>query len=331
MGVNIYDIANEAGVSITTVSRVLNNKGNVNAKTRAHVQSILDKNNYTPNAMARGLVSKSMKTIGVLTIDIRTPHYAATAYAIERELYKIGYSVILCNTGGGMEENTYYIKMLTEKKVDGIILIGSVFSQKNIEKTYIPPSLPVILLNNGLELNTQNIYSVLIDEVFGSELCVKHLYEKGHTKILFVKDDDTYSASKKESGFMETMRNIKLQVDKSSIFKTQRGLEGGTAAVDDIIKSGKEFTAIMFSDDSTAVGGLKRLQQLGYNVPKDVAITGFNNSIYAEMCQPSLTSVDNKVEMMGSLTAKLLESLINGQNTTKSVSVKPDLVPREST
>ena len=328
---NIYDIANEAHVSITTVSRVINNKRNISAKTRAHVQSIMDKYNYTPNAIARGLVANSMKIIGVLTVDIRTPYYAATAYTIEQELYKIGYSVILCNTSGSMEENNRYIKMLTEKMVDGIILLGSVFSPKNIEKNHLVSNMPVILINSEFELSAPNIYTILTDEACGSELCVNHLYKKGHTKIVFVKDADTYSAFKKESGFINAMKNVKLQVDKNSVFKTQRSLEGGEAAVDAIIKSGMEFTAIMFIDGSTAIGGLKRLQQLGYNVPNDVAVTTFNDCIYSMMCQPTLTSIDNKAEMMGSLAAKMLEGLINGQNTTKSVLVKPDIIIREST
>lgn len=328
---NIYDIANEAQVSITTVSRVINNKGNISAKTRAHVQSIMEKYNYTPNAIARGLVVNSMKTIGILTIDIRTPYYAAAAYSIEQDLYKIGYSVILCNTGGSMEENNRYIKMLEEKMVDGIILIGSVFSHKNIEENYLITNIPVILINSEFDLSHPNLYSILTDDAYGSELCVGHLNKKGHTKIVFVRDADTYSAFKKESGFINAMRSLKLQADKNSIFKTQRSLEGGGAAVDAIIKSGMEFTAIMFIDGSTAIGGLKRLQQLGYNVPNDVAITTFNDCIYSQMSQPTLTSIDNKAEMMGSLAAKMLEGLINRQNTTKSVLVKPDIVIREST
>lgn len=328
---NIYDIAEEAHVSITTVSRVINNKGNISAKTRARVQSIMEKHNYTPNAIARGLVANSMKTIGILTVDIRTPQYAATAFTIEQELYKIGYSAILCNTGGSLDENNRYFKILSEKMVDGIILIGSNFSSKNIEKNYLISNIPIILINSEFELSAPNIYSILTDEAYGSELCVEHLQQNGHKDIVFVKDADTYSASKKESGFVSAMKNYKLHADKNSLFRTQRSLEGGAAAVDAIIKSGIKFNAIMFIDVTTAIGGLKQLQQLGYNVPKDVAITSFNDSVYSMMCQPSLTSIDSKTDMLGSLAVKMLENLLNGQNMTKSLTVKPDIVIREST
>ena len=124
---NIYDIAKEAGVSIATVSRVLNNKGTVSAATRARVEAILKQNNYTPSAIARGMVSKSMRTVAVLTVDIRVPHYARTAYTIEREFSRRGYEVILCNTGGDRAETLRYLQVVNQKQVDGIVLVGSVF------------------------------------------------------------------------------------------------------------------------------------------------------------------------------------------------------------
>ena len=125
---NIYDIAKEAGVSISTVSRVMNNKGNVNAATRKKVEAILDKHDYTPSAIARGMVSKTMKTVAVLTVDIRVPHYARTVYTIEREFSHRGYEVAICNTGGELEETAKYLKTMLEKKVDGIVLVGSIFN-----------------------------------------------------------------------------------------------------------------------------------------------------------------------------------------------------------
>ena len=125
---NIYDIAKEAGVSIATVSRVLNNKGTVSGATRAKVEAVLSRSGYTPSAIARGMVSKSMRTVAVLTVDIRVPHYAQQAYTIEQAFSHRGYEVILCNTGGGKEATVRYLRAVTEKQVDGIILVGSVFN-----------------------------------------------------------------------------------------------------------------------------------------------------------------------------------------------------------
>lgn len=144
---NIYDIAKEAGVSISTVSRVMNHKGNVNPETRKKVEEILEKNNYAPSAIARGMVSKSMKTVSVLTVDIRVPHYARTAYTIEREFSRRGYEVSLCNTGGELEETIKYLRTAREKKTDGIVLVGSVFNTlcKNAEISGLLQNIPVCL------------------------------------------------------------------------------------------------------------------------------------------------------------------------------------------
>ncbi|WP_341465690.1 LacI family DNA-binding transcriptional regulator [Clostridium pasteurianum] len=195
---NIYDIAKEAGVSITTVSRVLNNKENISKKTKEKVQSILNKYNYTPNAIARGLVAKSMKSIGVVTTDITDIHHGNTAYIIEREFNKIGYNVILCNTGGKTMESINYIKMLSERNIDGIILMGSVFNDDDIKSSmasYIN-NIPMVIINGFL--NIENTHSILVDDAYGISLCVDHLINSGHRDIVYVKDQNTYSANQKK-------------------------------------------------------------------------------------------------------------------------------------
>jgi LacI family transcriptional regulator len=328
---NIYDIAEEAGVSITTVSRVLNNKENISKKTKDKVEAVLKKYNYTPNGMARGLVSKSMKSIGILTIDVRDPHYAATAYIIEQEFSKLGYSVILCNTGGQTSENISYIKMLVEKNVDGIILIGSVFNDDSIKSSILSyaNNIPLVLANGFLGID--NSYSVLIDDSYAIALCVDHLVERGHTEIVYVKDSDTYSAGQKKDGFIAGMNKHGLKLDENSLVLVNRGLEGGAEAIEKFISSGKKFSAIIFGEDLTAIGGIKKLKELGKKIPDDVAIIGHNNSIFARCCDPELTSVDNKVETVASLSVKLLTDLIENRNATSNILIRPDLIVRKST
>ena len=119
---NIYDIAREAGVSIATVSRVLNHKDTVRADTRAKVEKVLKRCSYAPSAIAQGMVSKSLHTVAVLTVDIRDSHYARTAYTIEREFGRRGYEVILCNTGGDRAETLRTLQAVAQKQVDGLIL-----------------------------------------------------------------------------------------------------------------------------------------------------------------------------------------------------------------
>lgn len=326
----IYDIAEEAGVSITTVSRVINNKSNISQKTKDKVNAVLQKYNYTPNGMARGLIAKSMKSIGILTIDIRDAHYANTAYIIEQEFSKLGYNVILCNTGGITSENIRYIKILAEKNVDGIILIGSVFNDESVKSSMLSyaNNIPIVLANGFLGLG--NSFSVLVDSAYGISLCVDHLFEKGHTKIVYVKDANTYSADQKKEGFISGMNKHGLKLDDKSIITVNGGLEGGYEAVEKFVSLGKKFSAIIFGEDLTALGGIKKLKELGKKIPDDVAVIGCNNSIFSKCCDPELTSVDLKVETVGSLTVKLLIDLIENRNATSNILIRPDLIVRKS-
>ena len=132
---NIYDIAREAGVSITTVSRVINKKGYVSEKTRKKIQDVLDRNEYHPSDIARGLVSGSMKTVAIVVVDVRVPHYALTSYIMEQRLSDEGYMVLVCNTGEKEEDCRKYLCMLANRHVDGIILVGSIFNRLCDEET----------------------------------------------------------------------------------------------------------------------------------------------------------------------------------------------------
>lgn len=327
---NIYDIAKEAGVSISTVSRVLNN-GRTSEKIRQKVQLVLDKYNYRPNAIARGLVTKTMKTIGVLIVDIRVNHYANTAYVIEQEFRERGYNVLLCNTGGSMKNNKKYIDMLSERQVDGLILVGSIFNEIEKEPDIIKSlkDIPIVMANGHLSL--PNSYSVNVDDYFGIKLVVEHLLNKGHRKILYVQDMDTFSAKEKKKGFIGTMKEHGLyNEENNNIFKCKYGLKGGEEVIKRIIQSKIEFTAIVFGEDFTAIGAMKELKKQGYSIPKDVAITGYNNLDDAIITDTELTSVDNKYALLAHLSVQLLSDMIEKKDSIASLTIKPSLVIRES-
>lgn len=328
---NIYDIAKEAGVSISTVSRVMNNKGNVNPATRKKVEEILAKNKYTPSAIARGMVSKSMKTVAVLTVDIRVPHYARTAYTIEREFSRRGYEVILCNTGGELEETAKYLQTALEKKVDGIVLVGSVFNTlcKNSEIENLLRTTPVVLANGKLEL--PNSYSVLVDDRYGIGLAVDHLVQKGHRNIYYLKDMDTVSARLKREGFVNGLERYGIENAKKYVVNTSLSIEGGIKAVEQLLQEKKKFTAIVCGEDITAAGAVKALLHAGLRVPEDVAVTGYNNSEYARICEPQLTTIDNKPELVAMFSVQLLTSLIEKADAYSSCTIQPELVEGQTT
>lgn len=331
MKASIYDIAREAGVSIATVSRVLNNKSVVAPQTRSRVEETIKRLNYHPSAIARGLVSKRTPTIGILTINICSPHHARTIYAIERELFKLGYSSILCNTGGNLQSNIEYLHMLVDKGVSGIMCMGSVFRNTFEETSVLSKFSHMPFIFGNCVLSSNNAYAVTVDEFHSLKMCVEHMIERGHKDLFYVRDTNSYSNAEKARNFLLAMQMCGLPVSEDHVVTSDRSIAGGGIAVDKAIATGKPMTGMIFGDDITAVGGLKRLKELGYRVPDDVGIIGCNNSDASVCCNPPITTVDHKTDIIGGLMVKLLEMILSEQNTSHLLTVTPELVVREST
>ncbi|NLW08429.1 MAG: LacI family transcriptional regulator [Firmicutes bacterium] len=323
------DIADLAGVSIATVSRVINNPDQVKPETREKVQKILEQTNFVANAVARGLVINSMRTIGVLTVDIRDMFFARVIYTIERGFKDLGYNVLLSNTGGEPEEKKRYIQVMLEQQVDGLILVGSVFRERTGNKHILTAgrSVPVVLINSFLE--GENIYSILCDEGEGIREAVNYLVKLGHRDIYYFIDTKSFSGLAKLEGFRRGARENGL--DERKVLEIPRSLEGGEEGVYRLLEEKKKFSAIVTGEDLTAAGALKALLKLGYKVPGDVSVVGFNNLLLAEMTTPSLTSVDNMGEAMAMAAVQTLYNVLQKNPTPPKTVLTPLLVPREST
>ncbi len=313
-------------MSISTVSRVLNHKGNVNPDTRARVEAVLQSSHYTPSAIARGMMSKSLRTVAVLAVDMRNPHYARTAYTIEREFSRLGYEVTLCNTGGERDEAAKYLRSVLEKHADGIVLVGSVFNRIGRDPRVSPLlcTVPVVLANGSLDL--PNSYSVLVDDRHGVALAVEHLLARGHRDIFFIKDLDTDSARAKRDGFVQAMEQAGFPDAAQRVLEIPQSLEGGIQAAGQLLRLHKSCTAVICSEDITAAGVLKGLLRAGVRVPQDIAVVGYNGSEYARICEPQLTTVDNKPELVGLLSVQLLANLIEKNGSCASVTIQPELL-----
>ncbi len=327
---NIYDIAAEAKTSISTVSRVLNNKENVNPEIRRRVEEVLKKYDYKPSAIARGMVSKTMKSIAILTIDVRVTHYARMIYVIEQEFSNRGYNVTVCNTGGAIAECERYFKILAEKQVDGIVLIGSIFNQLSGYPQIVSliKDIPVVIANGYVD--HPNFYSVLVDDTKAIRRVVDYLFDRGHQELVYVFDIETDSGRAKCQGFLEGMNLKDVPDPQSRVFTAQYGLEGGMKAADEIIGSGIPFTGVVCGEDITAIGIMKELKKRGIRVPEDVVVTGCNNSPESRICEPELTTLDNKPELLGGMCAQLLQNTIEKKETATDVAIQPELIVRDS-
>jgi len=327
---NLHDIAREAGVSIATVSRVINNSPLVTEETRRRVQEIIDKYSYTPNALARGLIQKTTKTIGVLAIDIRHPYFSFVVHSTERQLSCYGYNTFLCNTGGKLEEKIKYIQALLEKKVDGLIFVGSVYKEKKDNKHIINASskVPVILLNN--HIHADNIYSILCDDRKGTYEAAKYLISTGRKNIIYIHSSNTFSGLSKKRGYKDAIRESGIGKGMERIINAD--LDSASLPEKIISEYKREkFDGIITSDDILANIAISTLYKMHIKVPDDVSVIGYNDSSICSFTYPSLSSVNSQMEELGIEGARLMDSILKGNRPDKHSQVlAPKLIIRDS-
>ncbi|MDD3429351.1 MAG: LacI family DNA-binding transcriptional regulator [Oscillospiraceae bacterium] len=327
----IYDIAALAGVSASTVSRVINGKPGIKAQTRDKVQALLRKYDYCPNETARGLVNQATKSIGILVADIRNAHHTDGAYFIERELEKQGYCSIIFNTGADENDKAEYIRQISQRRVDGVVLIGSSFQSSTIAAAIAQhlQNTPVVLVNGWLDL--PNVYGVLAQEEAGTADCVALLAAKGHKKQAFVLNMHTPSNDLKLRGFTAGMQAQGALPEDIWIYETESSLQGGYDITKTILEQHPDIEAILFAVDLLAAGAVRALMDLHIAVPQQVAVMGIDNSVYGEMCYPRLSSLDTKLVEQSVAAARMLLSALAGEKNPRKVMLFAEIVERETT
>lgn len=325
----IYDIAKEAGVSASTVSRVINNKPGIKASTRDRVNRLLKKYNYSPNETARGLVNQATRIIGILLADIRNAHHTDGAYYIERELAALGYCCIMFNTGTDDQFKAEAIEQLEKRRVEGAVLIGSTFQTESVKRSIEQHlnNVPIVIANGYLDL--PNVYGVLADEKQGVASCVSMLAEKGKKNLVYVNNDNTASARLKQEGFDSEMQRLKMKA--VAVYDAEATYQGGYEVTRRIMQENPEVDGIIYAVDLLAAAGLRALWDLNCKVPEQVAVIGIDNSVYGELCNPKLTSLDNKLTDMSIQSAQILISQLRGGLNPKQIILPSSLVERETT
>lgn len=320
---NIYDIAKKAQVSIATVSRVLNNSDSVREETRRRILDIMREEGYVPNAFARGLGLNTMKMVGVMCTDITDSFYANAVGEIERLLRARGLDTVLCCTGNEPSDKRQALESLVNRKVDAVILIGSVFREQN-DNSHIctaASSVPVIIINGFVE--AEGVYCVLCDERSAVKRCVNALYRQGGNKILYLYDTDTYSGIEKRRGYSEGCAEIGLD---EMCHKVKKNVDAAAEQVKKLLSTAKQPNAVIASEDIIAAGALKALYSRGVKIP----VIGFNNSVIAECTTPSLTSVDNLCSSMCETAVRIISDIEKGKTISQKTVLSPGLFQRES-
>ena len=322
----IYGIAKEAGVSISTVSRVING-GSCSEETKKRVFAVMEKHGYQPSAIARGLAVNRMMTIAIVMVDIRIGHYAHTAYELERFFHARGYEVIICNTGNELQDIHKDLLALESRNVDGIFLLGSTFDRilQRPEICRILQSIPTVQANGNMHL--EGVSTVRVDDAKGIRMMVEYLYGQGRRSIAYAQDVNTSSAEMKVRGYQEAMAEFGLPIH---VLQCNHSLEGGFDVVQQLDLMRVDYDAIVFGDDIPAIGAIKALKAQGVSIPAQVAVTGFNNLKSAQYPETELTSVDNDYRKLAIESARCMLCLLEGKPVSIPV-IEPSLVIRQST
>lgn len=328
--VTIYDIAKLAGVSPSTVSRTANNQPGVKKSTRARIMKLLEEYSYTPNETARSLVTQSSRLVGVLISDIRKTHHTDGIFYLQRELSKRGYACLIYNTGTDEKEQSQYIQLMEQRKVDAAVLMGSIYQSEGMKRSIKKhlSAIPVFICNGYLDL--PNVYGLIADERGGVSNCVELLVDKGRRQLAFIVDHYTPSNTLKRQGFEEGLARY---LPGSEPIIIEAGMATGDiySATQRLMSDHPAVGGIIFSEDLLAIIGIRALKEMGLKVPEDVAVIGINNSRYTEVCTPTLTSLDTMLYDLSLTIAKDILSVLQGEHINHRVMIYSEIVERAST
>ncbi|KJR46446.1 Ribose operon repressor [Desulfosporosinus sp. I2] len=325
----IRDVARLAGVSVATVSRVINQKDSVNSETAGQVLKAIEQLHYVPNAVARGLAGKKMGIIVLILPDILNPFFPALARGVEDVAHKKGLTVILGNSDDlGIKESSY-IKVLREKYVDGFIFASNTIREEDVESLR-NDRIPIVLLDRGL--NTASCPVIRSNNREGAKLAVQHLIEQGCQRIAHIYGPQEFiTARDRLLGYEEAAGRLK-GYSPSLMVSGNFDIESGRNAVEQLIARHPDLDGIFAGNDLMAVGALKALHDRGIRVPEQVKVCGFDGIGLTEITEPELTTVAQPVYEMGGLAARiLLDEIESGirENTLRELDVR--LIPRKST
>ena len=330
---NIYDVSEHAGVSIATVSRVLNGNPNVSEKTREKVLKVMDELGYTPNVFARGLGLNTMRTIGIMCSDSSDPYLAGAIYYLERGLRAHGYDAILCCTGYDLDAKQKYFDLLRSKRVDAIILAGSKFVEMRAkDNAYIieaASDLPIMLVNGCLD--GKQIYSTVCDDRTAVYESVTRLIRSGRTSVLYLYAGSSYSNLQKLAGYHDACAAAGLNIRDDLVRICPKDLDGTEELLRSLASTGLKFDAVFAAEDIMAVGAVKYANKTGIKIPEEMNIIGYNNSILSRCTDPELTTVDNKVESLCTTTVTTLMKVLGGGNVPVKTTISAELIKRGTT
>jgi LacI family transcriptional regulator len=343
--VTIRDVARESGFSSTTVSIVLNNAPlarYIPATTKKRIERAAKKLGYRPNLFARSLRSKRSHTVGVMVFDMTDPYCTLVLRGIESTLYQSSFLPILTDVHNERGRFERYLEMLLDRRVEALIVLANwLFLDINLLGDLEKSSIPTAII--GVELKTESISSVIVDNEMGAHMALEHLYSLGHRKIAFIRGPKALADSAPRwKGIRNFAKACGLELDSRLIVDLPESrdpvssFEAGFKLTEDLIKQKRPFTAILAFDDMTAFGAIRALTKTGMRVPEQCSVIGFDDVATCALYSPPLTTIRQPMQTMGATAVGIVVDGINAVLEKREVSalhrkVAPELVVREST
>lgn len=341
MEYNLKKIAEESGCSISTVSRVINGKGRISEATKERVMKIVEQYNYVPNQVARSLKNSKTNTVGIIVPDIRD-YFCMFIKAVDSIFFEAGYTILLADSNENAEKEEAYIKLMYEKRVDGLIL-ATVSNHHEVLERFFKSSVPVIFIDNLPNIDPAYEDCVILDNNRASAMAVDCFVKEGHKDIAIISGNENETTGMERIwGYKQSMERHGLQVRSGLMKKGNFQETGGYNCMKELLgnREKEPFTAVYVSSYKMTCGALRAIREAGLSVPQDVALIGFDFVDNTGLVTPTITTIVQPIENMGNIVAKRLldriksgEEAENGEQVrdiAQKIIISPEIVEGES-
>ncbi|WP_090797452.1 LacI family DNA-binding transcriptional regulator [Paenibacillus sp. GP183] len=331
--VTIKDIAKQAGVSVTTVSRALNGYDDVNEETRKKIEAIAHNTGYSPNMAARSLISKKTKTLGLLLSNVtRSSSKDNIAFEVlcgmNDRSGELNYDLVLFSTTPQKQRTKSYKSLCQERGVDGVIIMGIRLDDPYLNEIVISP-IPCVLID--IPIKGKNVGYVTSDNVNGAFKATKHLLDAGHRQIGVINGHSQADVSiQRLKGYHEALNSCGIPFNESLVRDGSFSENDAKEATYQLLSQHPDVTALFCASDLMALGAMQAVRGLGLQLPQDVSIVGFDNINVSAYCSPALTTINQNPYEMGYQAAQMLIDLLEGRNVNHNLVLSTELIVRES-
>jgi len=328
--ITIKDVAKQAGVSISTVSRVINDSKPVTDEVKQKVLDVIKETGYIPNPLARSLVTKKSQLIGVIVPEVSDSFVNEILNGIEEVAKMYDYEILLANTYSDKAQELKCINLLRAKQVEGIVMISWKVEEEHIN--YIQNcGIPASYISKTAR--DYDIHTVSVNNTEATYDMTKYLIEKGHKDIAFImtSQDDTVLEMERLSGYEKALKEKNIKINKDLIKYGETTYEAGYSSMKELLNEGKVPHAAFVTGDEAAIGAINAICDAGYRVPEDISVAGFNDVKIAKIYRPKLTTVHQPLYDMGAVAIRMVIKMINNEPLEdKKIELPYRIVERES-